>query len=75
MLTIDNLKNAEQNDLKIKLNDIIVEITKLQKITKTILRNHAIVDKSKDSGNFLAFQTPSPDQTEHSMTLDDGFIG
>ena len=75
MLTIDNLKNAEQNDLKIKLNDIIVEITKLQKITKTILRNYAIVDKSNDSGNLLAFQTPSPDQTERSITLDDGFIG
>ena len=72
MLTIDNLKNTEQNDIKLKLNDIITEMTKLQKITKTIMRNYAIIDKSNDSGNLLAFQTHSPDQTEH---LDDGFIG
>ena len=72
MLTIDNLKNTEQNDIKLKLNNIITEMTKLQKITKTILRNYAILDKSNDSGNLLAFQTPSPDQTER---LDDGFIG
>ena len=72
MLTIDNLKNTEQNDIKLKLNDIITEMTKLQKITKTIMRNYAILDKSNDSGNLLAFQTSSPDQTER---LDDGFIG